>query len=505
MNTQTVLALDNNSAQQYFLGGDKYVNFELPAYFTFNSLLHSVAERLEGKRIQDFFEQNNSTKLDPKNFENVNYCVFGNKDGEFAWRPLELIHPALYVALVQDITSQESWELLKNIFIRFYESGVKCESIPLAYKGSGGIKAKQVKKWWENVEQKSLRFSLCFQYVFDVDITDCYSSIYTHSIAWAIHGRDEMKNAKGDERFLGNRIDNYIRMMRYGQTNGIPQGSVLMDFIAEIVLGYIDTELMARLDDKQKEQSSIIRYRDGYKIFTNNPELGHVIVKKLSEVLSKLGMKLNTQKTKLQTDIILASVKKDKINELFIPSNPISLSKRLLQIYAAAIEYPNSGLVIRQLNSFYRDLLKKKRLGKFDDYEAMIGIITNLAIKNPRTYSISMAIMSKLLGYLKMESQKKELIAKLRTKFARVPNTSLLDVWLQRVSYGIDPTIMYTEKLTQLIELQSNPGKILWESSWLNSEIKDSLKIPIINQNKLNRLPQVIPLKDVALFQSSLY
>jgi hypothetical protein len=29
--------------------------------------------------------------------------------------------------------------------------------------------------------------------------------------------------------------------MRHGQTNGIPQGSVLMDFIAEMVLGYADT------------------------------------------------------------------------------------------------------------------------------------------------------------------------------------------------------------------------------------------------------------------------
>jgi hypothetical protein len=28
--------------------------------------------------------------------------------------------------------------------------------------------------------------------------------------------------------------------MNNGQTNGIPQGSVLMDFIAEMVLGYID-------------------------------------------------------------------------------------------------------------------------------------------------------------------------------------------------------------------------------------------------------------------------
>jgi hypothetical protein len=34
-----------------------------------------------------------------------------------------------------------------------------------------------------------------------------------------------------------------MRGMNFSQTNGIPQGSVLMDFIAEMVLGYIDERL----------------------------------------------------------------------------------------------------------------------------------------------------------------------------------------------------------------------------------------------------------------------
>jgi hypothetical protein len=40
--------------------------------------------------------------------------------------------------------------------------------------------------------------------------------------------------------------------MNYGQTNGIPQGSVLMDFIAEMVLGYIDECLSECLDENVK-------------------------------------------------------------------------------------------------------------------------------------------------------------------------------------------------------------------------------------------------------------
>ena len=49
-----------------------------------------------------------------------------------------------------------------------------------------------------------------------------------------------MKLDHSSEKYIGNRIDTMIQSMSYGQTNGIPQGSILMDFIAEMVLGYSD-------------------------------------------------------------------------------------------------------------------------------------------------------------------------------------------------------------------------------------------------------------------------
>ena len=74
------------------------------------------------------------------------------------------------------------------------------------------------------------------------DITDCYGSVYTHSLAWAINGKKAAKaNSKKPHKdkadLLGDRVDGLLRDMSNGQTNGIPQGSVLMDFVAKIVLG----------------------------------------------------------------------------------------------------------------------------------------------------------------------------------------------------------------------------------------------------------------------------
>lgn len=64
--------------------------------------------------------------------------------------------------------------------------------------------------------------------------------------------------------------------MSNGQTNGIPQGSVLMDFIAEILLKYSDELISYEIqkNTKLKEKFKILRYRDDYRIFVKEIEIG---------------------------------------------------------------------------------------------------------------------------------------------------------------------------------------------------------------------------------------
>ncbi|MEL7601276.1 MAG: RNA-directed DNA polymerase, partial [Proteiniphilum sp.] len=92
--------------------------------------------------------------------------------------------------------------------------------------------------------------SLEYNHLLLLDITDCYGSLYTHSIVWALHTIEEAKKVenRNNPDFIGVVIDKHIQEMSFGQTNGIPQGSVLMDFIAEIVLGFGDYLLTLELD-----------------------------------------------------------------------------------------------------------------------------------------------------------------------------------------------------------------------------------------------------------------
>ena len=61
--------------------------------------------------------------------------------------------------------------------------------------------------------------SLDYEYLTHIDISNCYGSIYTHSISWAIHGREEAKKNHNNKNLIGNAIDKHLRDMSYGQTN----------------------------------------------------------------------------------------------------------------------------------------------------------------------------------------------------------------------------------------------------------------------------------------------
>jgi len=265
-------------------------------------------------------------------------------------------------------------------------------------------------------------------------------------------------------------------------------------------------ELSHKLDTAYHGLDSydVIRYRDDYKILTNNPQLGRTIVKELSSILSNWGLKLNTAKTKMNVDPVLASVKSDKIYELHMPDHKMSFSKKLLQIYSASNQFPNSGLVVRQLSHYFDIIENLKRLEVYDDPVVMLGIVTNLAIRNPRAYPWCTAIMGHILSFCPEESRL-GIIKDIHAKFDDIPNTGLLDVWLQRVSYTIDPSIPFKEPLAQIASGQLVQNTI-WDSSWLRQDVRDVvMNTTLLNQMRLEEMPMAVPREEVALFRPPIF
>ena len=228
---KNILELSTTKALDYFLQPASYSTLSLPIYFSFDKILKFVKDKVGKKNFSQCLKD---IKKLPSDYENVNYDFLVNKDGRYAYRPLQLANPFLYYFLAREITKAKNWKFLKQRFADFKKDSIEVVSIPiLKEKKDKSLMATTIKSWWEHIEQRSIELSLEYKYIFITDITNCYGSIYTHSIAWALHGIDYAKSHRKEDN-LGNNIDKYIRGMQYAKTNGIPQGGVLFDFIVRI-------------------------------------------------------------------------------------------------------------------------------------------------------------------------------------------------------------------------------------------------------------------------------
>ena len=496
---KNILSLNFEEARLFLLKHESYVNIDLPPYIKFGDLLDQISKILDRKNFTSIKKSN------PDSFEDVNYKLFHNKNGKYDWRRFELIHPFLYVSLVNEITKYDNWELIRKRFKKIESrSVVECMSLPIVSESNKSDKAEQISNWWERIEQKSIILSLDYSYIYHTDIVDCYGSIYTHSISWALHSKKVSKDNRKDKKFkkyIGSIIDFHIQSMSNGQTNGIPQGSVLMDLIAEIVLSYADLCLSIRLKHISKKDFYILRYRDDYRIFVNSPQIADEIIKILTEVLIDLGLKLNSNKTTFSNNVIQSSIKPDKLDWLVVGKDLKTIQKRLLLIHQFALKNPNSGTLVKELQVISKKIRKKKdKIKNKENIEVLISIVADITLLNPRTYSISMAILSILFGLINKKSIE-SIVDKIVNKFNSIPNTGHMQIWLQRAIIKLQITQKYfCEPLCKLVG--DEPIK-LWNNEWLhpnNIRILEN-RSNIVNQDVLNALDTEIQDDEVLLFR----
>ena len=494
---KNILYLNEKEAKEFLLKQESYLNFDLPVYFTFNELISKIDKKLTDKKLSDFRIKT------PRDFDDVNYKLIVNKDGKYAWRPFQLINPAIYVSLVNTITEKENWEVIVRRFNFFQKNKrIECHSLPMvAEEQDKSDKSSQIYNWWQMIEQRSIMLAIDYRYLLETDITDCYGSIYTHSIPWAIHTKEEAKKKTNRKKnsLIGNVIDNHLQDMSYGQTNGIPQGSKIMDLIAEIVLGYVDSLLTEELNKLKIEDYKILRYRDDYRVFTNNPFESEKIAKKLSEILSDIGLKLNADKTKASDNVIKNSIKADK--RYWIRNKRITENKQkwLIQLFLMSEEFPNSGTLDTQMKEFLKFLENNKR--KDPNIETLISLVTEIAYRNPRVSHTSIAILSLFLKQIENENEKLAIVKRIRNKFFQIPNSTLLKVWLQRLYLKIDESIEYDELLCKKV---LDEKVLIWNSEWLSEDLKAILdNTSILKESEINNLKKHITKKEIKFIASA--
>ncbi len=522
MSAKSILSLTHKEARSFFLMPSSYCTFDLPEYFTFGDVLkeaESIIKQEGGLKdccvLKDPTKANRESNiLYPSNFYEVNYTIFVNKDADLSWRPLQLIHPVLYVALVDLITEKDNWDQIVGRFKYFRKiKRIRCKSMPVCSNIRNDVQ--QISNWRKDVVNETLKKSIDFNYIYETDIANCYSSIYTHSITWALHGKEESKLLLQKDKLkgkLGHSIDVMIQGMSYGQTNGIPQGSILMDFIAEMVLGYIDVKLEKGIKESKITNYHIIRFRDDYRIFVNTKEDGKQILKCLSDVAHDMGLRLNSSKTDSADSIVLKSVKKDKIaliNDFrdykSYVKRPTAPSKQqtyyidyLLKIYTFSLDNPNSSQISAPLTELFESIIEPD---KIHNKREMISIIADLAYRNPsvQLFRSYIGTVSKLIEPY-ATTTKKHLMGKFCKKISRLANTDYLDIWMQRLMQPIGMQWNFSTKLCQII---SGSRKELWNSDWMKPDLKQRIeKCSIFDVSVLSAIPAVLSKKEINIFSN---
>ncbi|MBK9238940.1 MAG: RNA-directed DNA polymerase [Acidobacteria bacterium] len=111
-----------------------------------------------------------------------------------------------------------------------------------------------------------------FELLRTLDVSKCFFSIYTHTISWAVKGRDYAKQYSNAYSFEA-RFDSLMQGANHKETHGIVVGPEISRIFAEIILQDIDRCVMLQLREEKLDHGkhyAVRRYVDDFYVFARD-------------------------------------------------------------------------------------------------------------------------------------------------------------------------------------------------------------------------------------------
>lgn len=142
-----------------------------------------------------------------------------------------------------------------------------------------------------------------FNYLLKADINDCFASVYTHSISWAIHSKMVTKNNLRESlnTFAGV-FDSLMQRMNDNETHGILVGGEFSRLFFEVIMQRIDANCKKKIKEinlRYGEDYVVKRYMDDYFIYANTVDNLNSIKNIISDCLQEYRFKLNENKSEI--------------------------------------------------------------------------------------------------------------------------------------------------------------------------------------------------------------
>lgn len=532
--TKNILTLDSKEVLDFFLKSEQYHGFELPEYFVFDELLQNVKDTIGNTSYEECLQEG----VRPDQLPDVNLDILLNKDGRYAIRPIMLANPFLYYFLVREICCEQSWRIVKELFEKFKVPHITSCALPVIPTEKEPFhKSTTILNWWNSMEQHSIELSLEYRYMFVSDITNCYGSVNPQTFDWAFDLKDTHFEKPCDIPIAKN-IQKYLRAFQQGRNIGIPQGSAIFDFIGEIILGYSDLLLHEAIQKNNiVSEYKIIRYRDDYRIFSNDKDALEKISYILQHVLESLNFRMNSRKTMISESIVTDSIKPDKLT--YIYNTPIfnkkgvdfdSFEKHLLYILMFARQYPDSGsvkIMLSDIDKRIEDWLKPQErevttIESSDTNEkstktyqrklvggsvrAMSAVCTQIALENVGCCHYALRVLSRMVDSLKDEEEKWDIIDKVYAKLCNQPNSDYNQLWLQNITYQKDKkngTSPY--KMRLCCQVVGDTFVPLWNNNWIKPHFTQNIPYKsIVNKETLTKVTPVIMFRERRAYKNGI-
>ncbi|MPL97653.1 hypothetical protein SDC9_43845 [bioreactor metagenome] len=305
--------------------------------------------------LYNFCKSTGYTWTSKKDFSSISYESIRNISVP---RILSIPHPAAYVNLCKYL--HDIWPYLqKHFFEKTKDQSFKVSRVHLR-------KMKDTKELFEMNYTNGFKdgypetdISIGARYIVKADISNCFPSIYTHAISWALVGLTEAKANQTDRSKWYYKIDYYTRAMKDNETHGILIGPHSSNLISEIILCAVDNELTSKY--------KYTRHIDDYTCFASSNQEAEEFLLSLSTTLKTYGLALNHKKT----EIISLPAPSDKswktvLNNIQL-QDTISISE-LKRYLDTAIELSKSNENIAVLKYAIKVLSKKTFSDKVKDY-----------------------------------------------------------------------------------------------------------------------------------------
>lgn len=160
--------------------------------------------------------------------------------------------------------------------------------------------------------------------ILNLDFTNFYPGLYTHSLAWVDLGKQIAKVKRHEG--IGNNLDKLVQAEQFGETHGVPTGNFLTRIIAEYFLCKIDEEL----DDLGYIYS---RYVDDIRFSFNDEKVKNDFLSQVHIKCNEYNITLNEHKTFVEKYPAKNKLNKSQLFSFFENFNSTSYLKWIDKLY----------------------------------------------------------------------------------------------------------------------------------------------------------------------------